>query len=451
MSPETLEKRFTDLQDRLAVLQDATNQLKELIDRLTNFAFQPGSVPLDAPEDDNVAAELSVEINQVLREQEEDLELLHEEIADVRPGRPGTQLHHDRDRLKDGAERLALELQDSRKAFRRAQIAAKRNMDLARRQERKLLYASFYQAPRSSGASSPVVAAASDTSSSQPLPPTTTTTTISRRRPGNRAARAELSKEEQMLGASASVTDSLRRTHELMAAELAKSNFAHTALRESTTALTQLSDNYSSLDSLLASSRALLGTLLTSQKTDTWYLQSAFYLLVVTIAWLVFRRILWGPAWWLVWLPLKLLFRGAVGVTRAVGRRGPQAEVSFGGESTAATLYSTTTQARMNNEGVPTARVIYQSEQEQEQPRESSQLESTITDQVDRIINESTEEPPKEGGDSAEAVGKGEGEDKGETVLRERREDEPPNPKKRMMEEDTTNNSSEKPRDRDEL
>lgn len=113
MSHEALEKRFADLQDRLAVLQDATDQLKELIDRLANFDFQPGSVPLGAGDDDNVGAELGAEINQVLREQEEELELLQEEIIDIRPGKNAGsgELQHDKDRLKDGASRLGQELQ----------------------------------------------------------------------------------------------------------------------------------------------------------------------------------------------------------------------------------------------------------------------------------------------------------------------------------------------------
>jgi protein transport protein SEC20 len=63
------------------------------------------------------------------------------------------------------------------------------------------------------------------------------------------------------------------------------------------------------LDSLLVSSKGLLSTLVTSQKSDTWYLETTFYLLIVTIGWLVFRRFLYGPLWWLVWLPTKLLYR----------------------------------------------------------------------------------------------------------------------------------------------
>ena len=127
MSSEALDKRFKDLQDRLAALHDATGQLRELIDRLASFNFQPGSLPLttgdgDGDEDENVVSELGTEINQILREQEEDLELLREEVADVRPVRkPATatatasaaaaaDMAHDKERLRDGLERLGQEL-----------------------------------------------------------------------------------------------------------------------------------------------------------------------------------------------------------------------------------------------------------------------------------------------------------------------------------------------------
>ncbi|KAI0443321.1 Sec20-domain-containing protein [Xylaria telfairii] len=399
MSLELLEKRFTDLQDRLNVLQDATNQLQELIHRLANFDFQPGSVPLGAADDDHVGSELGSEINQVLREQEEELELLQEEIIDLPPGRPGSTLPHDRERLKDGAERLGQELQLCRKSFRKAQIAARRNLQAAQRQERALLYASF-TAPRS-GASSPTSTAAS------------TVAPVTVPAPRRRHQRtSEMSKDEQMISASHDVTQSMRRTHDMMAAELAKSDFAHNTLKESTEALAQLSDNYSSLDTMLSSSRALLGTLLKSQKTDTWYLQSAFYLLVVTIGWLVFRRLLWGPTWWLVWLPLKLLFRTAYGVSTAVGLRGSQ-------ESKSASIGSNHQQAYMNNEDVPTIQVGT--------PIESQIVEQdgSMVEEVGRIIDGSQTGIP----DPEELT-------KEDTILRDRRPDEIPNPKKRMMEEE---------------
>ncbi|RWA14568.1 hypothetical protein EKO27_g539 [Xylaria grammica] len=397
MSLESLEKRFIDLQDRLNVLQDATNQLKELIYRLANFDFQPGSVPLGASDDDNVGSELSSEINQILREQEEELELLQEEIIDVRPGRSGGVLQHDKDRLKDGAERLEQELQLCRKSFRKAQITAKSNLQLAQRKERELLYASF-SSPRS-GASSPRSA-------------TATTGALAPRR---RQLTSEMSKEEQMISASHDVTQSMRRTHDMMTAELVKSDFAHNTLKESTEALAHLSENYSSLDTMLSSSRALLGTLLKSQKTDTWYLQSAFYLLAVTVGWLIFRRLLWGPVWWLVWLPLKLLFRTAVGVSNAVGLQGSQIQ----SESESASVGSGPQQAYMNNRGVPTIQVG--------RPLESQAVESdgSMIEEVEKIIDESQNGAPVSDGGSRE-----------ETVLRDRKVEELPNPRKRMMEEE---------------
>lgn len=125
----------------------------------------------------------------------------------------------------------------------------------------------------------------------------------------NRQLQSSLSEEDrQTVGASSNVTNALRRTHALIASELTKSEFARQTLTESSDALKKLDESYTSLDGMLASSRDLLGTLLKSQKSDTWYLQTALYMLMVTGAWLVFRRILYGPLWWLVWLPLRIVF-----------------------------------------------------------------------------------------------------------------------------------------------
>lgn len=86
---------------------------------------------------------------------------------------------------------------------------------------------------------------------------------------------------------------------------------------QSTAALSSLSESYTDLDSLISSSRNLIGSLLRSRKSDTWYLETAFYILIGTIVWLLFRRILYGPMWWLVWLPLRLVTQvvfGALGM-----------------------------------------------------------------------------------------------------------------------------------------
>lgn len=90
-------------------------------------------------------------------------------------------------------------------------------------------------------------------------------------------------------------------------------------LEQSTAALSSLSESYSSLDSILSSSRTLVSSLLRSQKSDTWYLETAFYLVIGTIIWLVFRRIFYGPLWWMLLLPLKMAYRVAFTLLGAVG------------------------------------------------------------------------------------------------------------------------------------
>lgn len=94
-----------------------------------------------------------------------------------------------------------------------------------------------------------------------------------------------------------------------MRIEVERSRYAQETLDQSTAALKDLSEHYTSLDDLLASSRTLLSTLIQSQKSDTWYLETALYALVVTIIWLIFRRFFYGPLWWFVWFPFKLTYK----------------------------------------------------------------------------------------------------------------------------------------------
>jgi protein transport protein SEC20 len=213
------------------------------------------------------------------------------------------------------------------------------------------------------------------------------------------------------------VTRALRRTHDMMAAELSRSDFAHKTLKDSTAALSSLSETYSSLDTMLSKSRDLLGTLMKSQKSDTWYLETSFTLLLATIGWLVFRRWVYGPAWWLVWLPLKLVFRGGMGISRSVssglhsGAGGASSQQDpVGGDPAGPGVRVT---AKMNNEGVPTIKVG-NGNQEKEEIDPDDTLE-----EVGRMIDESREQAGQE-----------------ETILRERGEDEAPNPKKRMLDDE---------------
>lgn len=170
----------------------------------------------------------------------------------------------------------------------------------------------------------------------------------------HRQLQSSLSEEDrQTVGASSNVTNALRRTHALIAAELTKSEFARQTLTESSAALRKLDESYSSLDGMLASSRDLLGTLLKSQKSDTWYLQTALYMLVVTGAWLVFRRLLYGPLWWLVWLPLRMLF----GVGTRAGSAVMQSRGAGQSEKAGVVVDGKITVDGLPDESLPTASV----------------------------------------------------------------------------------------------
>jgi len=69
------------LSNRLTDLADANKQTVTLINRLARLHFQPGSTSLDGDEED-ARTELSAEIHDSLKQQEEELELLRQEVGD---------------------------------------------------------------------------------------------------------------------------------------------------------------------------------------------------------------------------------------------------------------------------------------------------------------------------------------------------------------------------------
>ncbi|KAB8302451.1 hypothetical protein EYC80_005861 [Monilinia laxa] len=293
---------FESLSERLAALQESNRQARELIGRLETIEFPPGSIALDN-DDDNAVLELSAEIAQVLKDQGDDFEILQEEVLSLVAGRPNSESQRQRQVLEEAVERDIAELRSYYSAFRKAQMTAKKRLKAAQVSERQRhLQASLY-------------------------PPSGRSTPNSMERPIARQ-KSEISKDDKTVNAAGDVTLALRRTHEMMAGELEKSQFANDTLKQSTEKLAQLDETYSTLDSLLSNSKNLLGTLLRSQKSDTWYLETAFYVLVCTIAWLVFRRLFYGPLWWLVYAPLKLILYTLFGIFGIVGSKGDSAVAS---------------------------------------------------------------------------------------------------------------------------
>ncbi|PYI00995.1 hypothetical protein BO78DRAFT_464939 [Aspergillus sclerotiicarbonarius CBS 121057] len=273
---------ISDLQVRLKELSAALAQIQPLVTRLKSFTTAVG-------QGDQARLELGTEIHTRLKEAEEQLELLKVEVEGLETGadprRKGldNEKESERERIVALAGRLAEDLKRTRGDFRTAQLQAKRNAEVARRKERELLFTRSQSAER------------------------------------KKQSTEKLTQDDIVVNASNDVTAALRRTHQLMQAELSRSQFAQETLEQSTAAISSLSESYTDLDSLISSSRNLIGSLLRSQKSDTWYLETAFYILIGTIVWLVFRRILYGPLWWLVWLPLRLFARFTFGILGAVG------------------------------------------------------------------------------------------------------------------------------------
>ncbi len=85
---------FEALQERLGQLQETTQQLQGLIDRLAGLES----------DDDDVVGELSAEISLVMKEEAEEAELLHEEIVDLRSP------EHEKARLGEALARIEAEV-----------------------------------------------------------------------------------------------------------------------------------------------------------------------------------------------------------------------------------------------------------------------------------------------------------------------------------------------------
>ena len=239
-----------------------------------------------------------------------------------------------------------------------------------------------------------------------------------------------------------------------MTSELERSRFAQETLENSTRDLATLSESYSNLDSLLSSSRSLASSLIYSQKSDTWYLETAFYLLVSTIAWLIFRRLLYGPGWWLLYLPTKLVWRLGLSVLQLLIGTASAAAGSIGAKNQSKALSQSSVSISTSLAQIPTCTGKIPKRQpgqipptikvgaggygaKMQHPRPSStnsQEEIPLSEEVGQM----SEEMQREGEvalEKEEEKAREREEDQG-TVLKERTdEDGPPNPKKRMWEE----------------
>ncbi|KAL1896128.1 Protein transport protein sec20 [Sporothrix stenoceras] len=309
----------------------------------------------------------------------------------------------DSHRLQRGVTRLGEGLAEARKAFRAAQLAAHRNREAAQREQHRQVLASYIE----------------EEESEEEVEDDVAEKTV---RAPSRTRMPPLAKHASpTTSAAADVTAALRQTHARIAGEVARSDFAAQTLAESSRALAELGDKYGGggstsaggggdIGSSLKSARTLVKGLVAAHKSDTWYLQTALYIVVATIGWLLFRRLLYGPLWLLVWWPLRTVFGTAawVGKTGA-SVAGAKQGVSSISESPLASVVPS----------IATTSVAAEVHATESAPSQATPSGSLIAE-VSRIIEESAT--------ASSAVPTGEPGSASEEAVQ-------PNPKKRMWEE----------------
>jgi protein transport protein SEC20 len=298
-----------------------------------------------------------------------------------------------------------------RTSFRKAQLSAKRSLEEAQKLEREILFASY-------------AATANTTAPNKgDGSPRQAHTELFSARDRRRIREKGKNGTRDVVSASSDVTDALRRTHALIAGEVAKSAFATQTLAESTAALKELQQTYDGIDGMLTKSRDLVGALMTSQKSDTWYLRTSFYMLLCTLTWLIFRRFLYGPLWWIVWFPVRTTFRTGKAVSNLAG----------GGADSSANIAvvdpaGKTTVVGISEEGVvPTAQVGDAAAQDTKGDSLVDEFGQMIEDSIKGKVPEEVEEAIRNASEEAAEV--------------------KPNPKKRMWEEPVAGAEGERARD----
>lgn len=267
-----------------------------------------------------------------------------------------------------------------RTKFRQSQLAARKRLADAQRHERDAVLQS-YSPPAADAASPTDDPPPAETRSAPPAP-------------RKNQAPAVSDEDQQVVAASAEATKGLHRLRDNIEKALLLSDATHETLEESSAALGNVGESYSSLDSMLGSSKQLVATLVKSRKSDTWYLQTSLCILLSTLAWLVFRRWLYGPLWWLVWLPMRLVFRTSVGVGKVM-RPGEGVDEKGVDQGRKAPVEG------LPDESLPTAQVEHEVQDRTEADPDS------MVEKVGKVIDEARAEasPDLAGEKAGEAVG----------------------------------------------
>jgi protein transport protein SEC20 len=98
----------SSLSARLTTLSDSNKAILQLVHRLSKLSFQPGSLPLNSDEGD-VRVELSAEIHESLKQLEEELELVRQEVEELTAGTVSSARRRDSEKDRERS-RLAVQV-----------------------------------------------------------------------------------------------------------------------------------------------------------------------------------------------------------------------------------------------------------------------------------------------------------------------------------------------------
>ena len=388
---------LADLSQRVDLLIENYKQIIQSIQRIPRTASDPEALK-----------DLTGDIKDNLRSLDDDLDLVNLELSELEGSSTrGSDSDYAREklRLQVHVQKLHEDLKHARQTFRTVKLRVKRSEDDTRRREREArLKALREQATRTATPTNDTDNAQPSLQSSQTLPP--------RRR---KAAQTSTTEDDVALQASQDVRDALQRTREMLTAQISTSALAQEIMAASTRELAQLNESYSLLDLDLKKSKGLVTALMKSNKSDTYYLTMAWYIVLAAAAWLVWRRILWGPTWWLVWMPLRVVFIVLGYVLRPLGIRSSSAIASLASLSASSSLKvmpsASPGDIPVMNEGrqIPNIKVGRGGRAEQDPSPDGS-----LSQKVGRMVED------------AERLVRGDGVELEDSV-------EPRNPKKRML------------------
>ncbi|KAK9477845.1 Sec20-domain-containing protein [Lipomyces japonicus] len=242
----------------MASLETIVTELSDLHTSITHNISYLSKLTTD---NEKIRSDLALKIHNQIRQADSLCEIARLQLQEESDGLQ-------KEELKQRIHELTEEVKLDRSSYRRAQLASRRATISTRKSEREQLLAS--------------------------------------NKTEKRFAAAKFSHPtDRVLKTAEDATESLRRTHQLLEAELAKSNISLETLDESSTQLRKLTTQYTAFDVVLGTSRKVINVLEQADRWDRIYMLASLGFLLLVLVWVFWRRVFRGPVKLLIWTFFK--------------------------------------------------------------------------------------------------------------------------------------------------